>query len=521
MSKRQPLLKKLLLSSVSTLSSLYDQLYSETTGNTRQIVSKSGISIPSYPVYKLDLAERVDTTLTRALYRNKDNRYSLAGQLAKPIIDNLVSFIGKPEFMYTSEAQKKVFDKFVVPYKNIHRMSTRDGDDAIWVQWQNDHIEFVVIPPEVIKEVWIDPVLKTITGYKLKESTSYSKKEETSARSTTEIEVTATYFKRTSQIDGNQEEATVVNPFGVIPIVMLPNDLETFEIRGHSEYENIEPMLKFYHDMTYEAGVSQKRDGHPKSKVKTGSIGNWVDNNFGAGTWAQVKEGNASISLQDRDLFVLEGDEDIQYIESNKATGDYTKLSETAFTNIVEGSGTPEIIFGANLGTNLAAAIEQRPIWRKRVTDKQEQFSPMWQKVFELAFMVYNYATFSNIGSKFTLEWPDPDFASTKEKADSLNIYANALVKLKENYLVGDEEAHTTLKKLNLLNLEHDFEKHELDIEKTVAKTAKRRLIAPPQGKTQASAGVGGEEDTGEGDNADAEDGGKEDAKVDGGKTNG
>jgi len=50
------------------------------------------------------------------------------------------------------------------------------------------------------------------------------------------------------------------------------------------------------------------------------------------GTWAQVKEGNASISLQDRDLFVLEGDEDIQYIESNKATGDYTKLSETAFT---------------------------------------------------------------------------------------------------------------------------------------------------------------------------------------------
>jgi len=442
----------------------------------------------------------------------------LSAHLTKPIIDPLVTFIGKPRFITANKRLQTVYDSFNVPYFDSHRIAIRDGDCAIWPQWKKDHVEFLIVPPETIHDIQVDPDTKEILKYILKERIVHSYKENAYVHSTITIEITPKTVTKTIQSDEPifSKVVTSKNPFNFIPLVLFTNDKEPFELRGHSELENIEPLLKFYHDMTLDAGKTQQRDGRPKTKVTTASPQTWIDNNFGTGTFERVKAGGATVSMQDRDLFINKIGENVEYIESNKATGDYSKLSEIAFMNLVEGAQTPEIIFGANLGTNLAAAIEQRPIWRQKVTRYQSNYNDSWVDLFKKAFAIQGFATFTNLDREFELEWPDPDFASTKEKADSLNVMANALVKLKEYFVMSDEEIHDTLKHNKLVVVKDDFSKHDSEVTSTVDKTSKRRKKIEPAKENADSSGLNNDPTA-----VEDEEEPEEDTEVEDGKTNG
>lgn len=509
----------------STLSSLYERLYGVDldgyTDNERTTVTSSYASDTDQK-YELRNAKAVNTKLTRNLYHNRDNKYVLAAHLVKPIVNNLVSFTDEPEFISNNKKLNSVFDSFKIPYDEVHRIAERDGDVFVWPQWdiEEDNIKFVVIPPEVVKEIWLDPVTKKHIGYKFRERMSYSKEDNVNAYADLTFIITADKIERKFIVDGKETVNRVKNPFGFIPIIQFANDKESYELRGHSELENIEPLLKFYHDMTLDAGSTQHRDGRPKTKVTTDSPKTWLNNNFGDGTWEAVASGKAKVSMQDRDLYINRASEDIQYIESNKATGDYSKLSEIAFMNLVEGSETPEILFGANMGTNLSAAIEQRPIWRKKVKKHQKQYNDSWYKLITNAFKIYSFATFSKLIIDFDLKWPDPDFASTKEKADALNVMSNALVKLKEFYLMSNEEIHDTLNKADLVIVENDFNKHDKQVSDTVEKMAERRAKTEPKKETADSSGINDNNGKPDGDSTVEEDP-DEETDVDGGKTNG
>ena len=83
---------------------------------------------------------------------------------------------------------------------------------------------------------------------------------------------------------------------------------------GHSEIESIEPQLRLYHELTFEAAAAQKRDGHPKLKLKTKNAKVWLDNNFGPGTYESLQAGRTQLSLDDRDFFLNQDEEDVQYL---------------------------------------------------------------------------------------------------------------------------------------------------------------------------------------------------------------
>jgi len=508
----------------SSLSDLYERLYgvdlTGSTNNEREVLfSNSGQDANA--TYNLNNAEVLDTALTRNIYRNRDNKYALAGQLTKPMIDNLVAFTGVPRFVTENKKLQQVYKEFTVPFRDVHRMAARDANVYVWPQWQENNIEFVVIPPEVVKTCWIDPLTKKVVGYVLKERVVHNTKKKNGVITDIEITVTAASVTKKITTDGQKVTTNILdNPFKTIPLIHFANDKEPFELGGHSELENIEPILKFYHDMTLDAGITQKRDGRPKTKITTDQPATWVDNNFGTGAWAAMKAGQASLSMQNRDLFVNRVNEDVEYIESNKATGDYSELSKKAFMNLIEGSETPEIIFGANLGTNLAAAVEQRPIWKLRVERNQNQFKKNWDEVLKLAFKIYGFATFTNLEREFEFEWPDPDFASTKEKADSLNVLSNALWKLKQGFIVSDEEIFNTLKNYKLLVLEDNYKKHDNQVSETVDVTAERTEKIEPAKDTAANTGAN-DDDADADPDADGKNDPEKDVEVDDGKENG
>lgn len=467
-------------------SALFDKLFSDMLAEERRKVMRNPFSVTN-PALDVATPPKVDSALLRRLYRNTDNSYSMAAHLVKPIIDSNCSFIGVPAIRSANGRTLSAIEKFKkkIPFHQVHRIAEREGTAFVWPQIGVDgELRFVVLRPETVEDICIDPVSKEVVAYRIVDQFSYKSADGNSHNMKTTVVVDANKIVTTNETDvvALVGTKTVRNVFGFIPIVRFVNDAEPWEVRGHSEIENIEPQLKWYNDISVEAGRAQKRDGHPKMMVRARDPEAWVDNNFGIGTWAKLTAGQASLRIDDRDFFVCqagetseEESETVSYIEANRTTGEYTTLSEKSFTNIIEGAQTPEIIMGANMGTSLASVREQRPAYIKKIERKQFQYEESWRQVITVALDILGTTTFHKYDSNnFNFVWPTPDFASAQEKASTLNTLSTSLIKAKEAHIIGDKEIFNTLKNLDILKIEQDIEEHEKDIEDTAKKMVER-----------------------------------------------
>lgn len=439
-----------------------------------------------------DYTNAIKTNRVKAhqLYHNTNKYYTLAGQLVKPIINNNVNFIGIPELTGNAKAIK-VIDEVVIDYRKLHKALELDGSIFVWPQWNNKKkiIELIFIPVDNIQEIFIDPINKEITGYRLSEYVTYANEKESNNK--VQIDYVITKDKVVLTVVGTITKTKIfTNPFDMIPIVHFSNDKDIYELYGHSEIENFEPQLKFYHELTYEAGAAQSRDGHPKLKINTKNPQTWINNNFGAGTYDEIKAGQKSISMENRDLFINGFEEDVNYLYLNKTTGDYNSLSENAFTNIVEGSETPEINFGANIGTSLASVKEYRPVWIKKIEAKQYERTAPWKEVYDIIVMLHNFVNLKSAkADDIKMVWPKPNFASVKEQSEIIDAFAKALEKLVTIGAVTDEEVFDTLNELDIFEFMKEYKQHKevIENEKKIKQKAAEALVSKGNGADEDS----------------------------------
>jgi len=476
--------RKTLFSAIGSV--LFDKLFSDMLEQERRRINKNPFSVTNAAL-NVATPSKVDTELVRRLYRNTDNSYAMAAHLVKPIVDSNCSFIGVPAIRSANGRTSTAIEKFKkkIPFHQVHRIAEREGTAFVWPQVGLDgELRFVVIRPETVEDICIDPVTKDVTAYIIVDQFSYKTSDGNTHNMKTTVVVDAKKIVTTNETDIASLVGTKVvrNIFGFIPIVRFVNDAEPWEVRGHSEIENIEPQLKWYNDISVEAGRAQKRDGHPKMMVRARSPETWVDNNFGIGTWAKLTTGQTALRIDDRDFFVCqtgetadEESETVSYIEANRTTGEYNNLSEKSFTNIIEGAQTPEIIMGANMGTSLASVREQRPAYIKKIERKQFQYEESWRQVITVALDILGTTSFYKYASNdFNFVWPTPDFASELEKASTLNTLSTSLIKAKEAHIIGDKEIFNTLKNLDIIKINQDEAEHNADIEETAKKMLER-----------------------------------------------
>ena len=415
---------------------------------------------------------RTNRKIAREIYYNTNKNYALAGQLVRPIVNNNVNFIGIPT-LFGNKKNIKVIEDVDIDYRSIHKSIEIDGSMFVWLQWKENGIELVKIPIDIIDKIFINPETKEVTGYRLKEHIQYDTPTLSNQRVSIECVVTKDYVK-TTFVGNINKVVTARNVLGILPIVHFSNDKDTDEMYGHSEIESIEPQLKFYHNLTYEAGSAQSRDGHPKLKVTTNKPKQWVENNFGKGSYDELIKNGGTISMGDRDLFVNAEGDDVTYLYLNKTTGDYGELSEITFTNIVEGSETPEINFGANLGTSLASVKEYRPVWIKKIESKQYERTAPWIQVYELILSLHNFVNFKTLKNDIVITWPRPNFASIAEQSAIVKAFSKSLTELKALGAITNEEVYDTLKKLDIFKLEPSYAEHKKVIDVEVEEREKK-----------------------------------------------
>lgn len=437
--------------------------------------------------------------LSRAIYENTARQYALSAHLVKPIINNNANFIGTPT-LYGNKKTVKLLEDLSIPYVKIHKAIEIDGDILIWPQWDNKKkaIRLEILPTDNLDSVFVDPITNEITGYRFIEIKQYDTPSQSSLEVTIEIVITEDEVVKSYTGSTMNKVEHAPNIFGELPIVHFSNDKSPTELFGRPEIMNIEPQLKFYHELTFEAGTAQKRDGHPKLKVTTKNVKRWVDNNFGDGAYNKVVSGQGSLVMDDRDLFLNQEDDDIAYLYLAKTSGDYSTLSETTFTNIVEGSETPEINFGANLGTSLASVKEYRPVWIKKIQAKQTERTEPWLHLYDLIIKLHNFVMFDSLPNDITMTWPRPNFASIQEQSEIVKGFATAIQTLKDEGVLSKEEIYDTLKELDIFDLIETYKKHQKAIDEEAEEDAKKALE-----QAAAQNAIQNPDDEGDGDSGD------------------
>ena len=447
----------------SALESLWSRIF-KTKNTTRVIIQQT----QDTPTEDRTGDRQVNVRLTRQLYNNSNNLYALSAHLVKPIINSNVSFIYRPTITSTNRLTNTLLSELSIPFYEVHRMAERDGDCFVWPQYnvETGLIDFVILSPNTLYKILRDRNQRII-GYIFRKDRIYYNEQGNKISDMLTITVTATEIRH--QYTGDiQAEEVFTNIMGIIPIFQMSNNRESFENHGHSEIENVEPQLKFYHDQTFEAGAAQKQDGHPKMAINTKDPRSWVDNNYGEGMFDALRRGEAKLSLENKDLFINGEGEDVKYVVASRTTGDYAVVSKRTFTNIVEGSETPEIVFGANMGTSLASVKEQRPVWIKKIEMKQEMYSEVWRHILDYTLLLLGTVNFRRVSLDYQMVWPKPDFKSDQEKAEILDTLADVITKLKEANQISDREAFDTLKQYPELRLTDNYEEHFSQVEESV-----------------------------------------------------
>ena len=400
------------------------------------------------PSYELNSAKRVDVTLTRELYRNTNDSYKLGAAFAKPIINVALAFMGLPKFKSEDKDADDILTRFTRRNKarllSAHRTALRDGDSFVWLGWKDDpeggRVQLVEVPPEEVKEIVLDPLTREPVEYILEARYDWMDSAGVKRQAQVIQRITAKQTTREYKGDipaGTKAFDTWTNPTGIIPLVHFANETESFEVRGRSDLEAVEPFLKAYHDTALQACRSSRMNSDPKIWIPTSNVRQWLIDNAGAEKAEKIIRGEATLDLEGQSVLFSKSNEKPEMIQASSATGDSLPLLKLLFLCIVDVSETPEFVFGTKLSGNDASVKEQMPVLIRRVERKRDQFESAWQHVAELVLRLHEQADLATFGTYETdIEWEKVDPRTDQEIADALHKTALALeVALRGNFI--------------------------------------------------------------------------------------
>ncbi len=354
-----------------------------------------------------------NAALTQGLWTNTYPGLTLAGPLAHPIVQIPVSFMGLPSPSSPDEATAAELTALVAAFstqiRNIHIQCHRDG--TVWIRPDWDVVagkmtwEFIPdntvtdivkdINTGEIKEIWTQESMVVSTQFE--KTATFIRK-----RHFTKDKITVTY----TDIQGEAKVKNTVykNPLGVLPIP-FSNNTDYGEVRGHSDYERIVPLLKQYHDLGVAAAVTL-------AKFNTKLIAKVDDP--GKEPWNQD-----GLDVQNMDLIVTTPDESIELLSPDRSIESYLKMREQIFLIIAESVEIPELFFGGMATGNHASVEESMTSLIKLVRNKQNQKNRAYEALFNSSLAIQRMATLNRqpVGT-VTMGWEELDAVSDKSKSD-------------------------------------------------------------------------------------------------------
>lgn len=389
-------------------------------------------------------SNRVDYKLARELYHNTNDQYKLGAGFAKPIINTLAGFMGVPHFRCADEEAQQVLDDHVKEWvsrmQRIHQLTLRDGDcfvmlanlaedDPLYPDRQSV-IDLIIIPPEIVTDIQIDPVTLKPIQYTLQAKVKWDNEQKeytiTQKYTAEQIEI-----KAEGDVPPNLQTGTRPNRWGFIPIIHFKNEPEETEVFGTSELEAVEPYLKAYHDVMLHAMKGSKMHSTPRLKMQLKDIELFIKYNFGEEVLNRVQRGEeVRLDLDGHEMILLTDEEDAGFIEARSSIGDAETLLKLLFYCIVDVSEVPEFAFGVHTPSSHASVREQMPLLIRRVSRKREMVTENWQRLARMLLVMHGTANVRRFESyNVGITWDAVIERDEKEYAETIRTLVDALDK--------------------------------------------------------------------------------------------
>ncbi len=432
----------------------YFRVVGEMLSSLRNTVSS--VSLFGASTYQLDTS-KVDYEKTKGLYYNTEKDYKLGAAFAKPVIDIMVGFCGLPAVTSVDENAQAFLNDYIEEngsrFTSIIKNFFRDGD--VYVRMYNLKEEDEALYPEkyasiknyLIAPAWVTTVKDKddVEEYIIKTPIKYQDEEGKTIDYTVIETITPTTIKKMykgTNIPAGKVDEEYSNEWGFIPIVHFKNSEEADEVNGRSELENIEPFMRAYHDILLQSMQANKLHSVPKIKLKLENIAGFLKRNFTETELAAAKNGG-HLKFQ-KDIYLLNTDEDMGFVEVKSATGDSKALLKLLFYCIVDASQTPEFAFGTAVSSSKASVGEQLVPLERKINMKRKTLEVYFQQMFRILLAMSKKTNTDVAGVKdyrVKFIWDDVSPKNEESTATVLKTVVDALVNAVDANIISLEAA--------------------------------------------------------------------------------
>lgn len=357
--------------------------------------------------------------LARQLYRNDGIDSNLGGQFARPIVDLQVDFIGTPtatvgdenmdDFLnaclheYWADKLQEMKRNAIRDSKSIVRLVRDNLSDPLATVEESTYCRLKILNPEQVALEY-EPgnethLVKAVVHHKVLVVEQEGDPRNGVMPVETEHEIietvdedTITFFDRTSR--EVMEDFSGPNTWGFVPFVEVENEFDSSLNGGQSDLEAVYPFIRAFHDALTQALTAHKYHSIPKVTFNINEIQSFVKNNYPEAfdPATNTIRPQTIISWQGREVFFLQPDEKMGFIEARSVLGDSKTLLEFLIDCICVASETPKWAFMiVDPGSANQSENAQVLPWSKKIIRKRVFFTPPVQRLCKMVLKVNNF----------------------------------------------------------------------------------------------------------------------------------
>jgi len=403
----------------------------------------------------------VDFDLARSLYRNDNPDYKMGAGFVRPIIDLTVEYVGLPSVTSDDAAQTtwlneclhnhwapdilQVWRDSLRDSKTIFRFRQPRTDNPLFTEEDRMHGRVEIIPPEMVELSFnpADPDLldQAVVHHEVEfdKRTDEEIIEGHSPRMETHHVLEVITRDQFLFYDKTEERRldtwTTRNALGFVPLWPAYNEYSAELGGGQSDIEPVLPFITAFHDVMLQSLSAHAYHSDPKAKFKLKDVTSFLINNFPEvlDDDKRVKPGS-KVNWSGRQVFFMESEEDLDYVEVTSVLGDSKTLLEFLVDCIAIAGEVPRWALLKDQGaTDKDASVQP---FEKKIARKRTMFMPLVQMMCKMALVAKGA---NPITVKVT--WPTLRLTDLAAKAQASQQLVMALDTAKINRWVADATA--------------------------------------------------------------------------------
>lgn len=411
----------------------------------------------------------VNYDMAREIYRNDGPDIFYGGGFARPIIDLSVEYIGLPSVTsdngevdtflndcihrFWAADLSEMLRNSIRDSKSIIRYRQPDISNKLFTEEDRIHGRIQCLPPEEVDIVWSpsDPDMVDAASIHHEVDVDERTQDEINRGDPPRIKVheiietiTPEQYSFFDKTDAKFLESwSIRNTWGFVPVWPVYNEYDSTLGGGQSDIEPVLPFLRAFHDLFLQSITAHAYHSIPKLKFTLKDITPFLKNNFPEvlDTDTGAVKAGSQIKLSSRDIFFVQSEENIDFVEATSVLGDSKTLMEFIIDCIAITAETPRwaLLKESKVVSTDASVLP----FEKKIERKRNMFAPVIQMLMKMALV-----TTGREPTTVRVTWPAISIENLASKGQAIQMLIMGLDVASAHGWIADETSVQILAEL-------------------------------------------------------------------------